>query len=550
MHISRRTFLQASAAASGATAFAQARQATERRATEWSFTSGKRYPNPSDIELNVEFTGPQGARYNVPAFWAGDDVWRVRFAAPDAGSYQCRSVCSDAANRDLHGVTSTLQVRPYEGANPLYKRGAPRVSSDKRYLEHSDGTPFFWLADTWWMGLVERMRWPEDFQYLTADRKRKGFSVVQIVAGIYPDMDSFDPRGRGDGGFPWTDGYGAINPAWWDMADLRIQYLAESGIVPCIVGCWGYYLQKLGPEKIRKHWRTIVARWGAYPVVWTLAGEGSMPWYLSERKDQDREELVKGWTEIARYVRGIDPYHRLVTVHPSRSAKASVSDPGVLDFDMLQTGHSDRRSLANTVRSVTASYQSEPRMPVINGEVCYEGILSQSKDEVQRLMFWACMLSGACGHTYGANGIWQVNEPGKPYGASPSGNTWGNTPWKDAAHLPGSGQLGHSAALLRQMEWWKFTPHPEWVEPHWSEQNYEQSYAAGIPGRLRVVYIPSMAPVPTLVSLESGAWNAAFLNPGTGERHEIGRIEPADGKWRVPKYPEMRDWVVVLESKG
>ena len=44
---------------------------------------------------------------------------------------------------------------------------------------------------------------------------------------------------------------------------------------------------------------------------------------------------------------------------------------------------------------------------LVSGEVCYEGILEHSREELQRRLFWACMLSGAMGHTYGANGIWQ-----------------------------------------------------------------------------------------------------------------------------------------------
>ncbi len=36
-------------------------------------------------------------------------------------------------------------------------------------------------------------------------------------------------------------------------------------------------------------------------------------------------------------------------------------------------------------------------------------------------MFWTCMLSGAAGHTYGANGIWQLNRRDPPYGKSPMG---------------------------------------------------------------------------------------------------------------------------------
>ena len=81
-------------------------------------------------------------------------------------------------------------------------------------------------------------------------------------------------------------------------------------------------------------------------------------------------------------------------------------------------------------------------MPVVNAEVCYEGILEASREEVQRLMFWADILSGAGGHTYGANGIWQVNTEQQPFGPSPHGRSWGDTPWTVAYRLPGSGQLG------------------------------------------------------------------------------------------------------------
>lgn len=45
------------------------------------------------------------------------------------------------------------------------------------------------------MGLVKRLREPEGFQQLTADRHDNGFSVIQIVVGLYPDMPAFDERG-------------------------------------------------------------------------------------------------------------------------------------------------------------------------------------------------------------------------------------------------------------------------------------------------------------------------------------------------------------------
>ncbi len=322
----RRSFLALSAAAPFSTAVAQSRFALARTVAEWSFTAARPHASPDELELDVVFRGPSG-EHRVPAYWAGGSEWRVRFAASAPGRYTYATVCSDPADTGLHARTGTLDAAPYDGANPLALHGAPRVAPDRRHFEHEDGTPFFWLADTWWMGLCRRFQWPADFQQLTADRAAKGFTVVQIVAGLYPDMPAFDPRGANEAGFPWDKDYARINPAYFDMADLRIQHLVSRGLVPCIVGCWGYFLQWMGAAKMKRHWRYLVARWGAYPVVWCLAGEGTMPYYLSADKERDAAEQKQGWTELARYVRSVDPYHRLITIHPSRSARDCVADP-------------------------------------------------------------------------------------------------------------------------------------------------------------------------------------------------------------------------------
>jgi hypothetical protein len=100
----------------------------------------------------------------------------VRFAPQSVGRFTFRTISSDPSNQDLHGRTGTLQVAPYNGQNPLYLHRPVRVAADHRHFEHADATPFFWLGDTWWMGLCKRLRWPQGFQLLVADRVRKGFS--------------------------------------------------------------------------------------------------------------------------------------------------------------------------------------------------------------------------------------------------------------------------------------------------------------------------------------------------------------------------------------
>src|SRR5438552_12606037 len=168
-----------------------------------------------------------------------------------------------------------------------------------------------------------------------------------------------------------------------------------------------------------------------------------------------------------RYVRKTDPFHRPVTIHPTGigrlSARHATDDVSLLDIDMLQTPHGQRGAVPPTVRTVRESYADKPVMPVINGEAAYEMLSDNLPTEWTRRMFWLCMMNGAAGHTYGANGIWQCNRRGQPHGASPHGGDYGHIPWDDAMNLPGSRQVALGKKLLQQYPWQNFQPHPEWA---------------------------------------------------------------------------------------
>lgn len=553
--MSRRSFfktlaMSSVAGAASAQGFSEARVATSGMPTEWAYASGKQYADPfNQVEVDAVVSTPAGGQERVPAFWGGGSVWRVRYAPPAPGTYKIRSVCSDVSNTDLHDRVLTLDVHPYDGVNPHYKHGVLQIHPDKRHFQHADGTPFFWLGDTWWMGLCKRLTWPDGFQTLTADRVQKGFSMVQIVAGLYPDMPPFDERGANEAGFPWERDFSRINPAYFDMADVRIQHLADNGLAACIVGFWGYFIPFMGVDKAKKHWRYLVARWGAYPVVWCLAGEGIMPFYLSKTPQKDAEMQKQGLTELARYVRATDPHHHPITIHPPRTSRQCVDDPSVLDFDMLQTGHNDRESVPSTVQTVNQSLTAMPKMPVLIGEVCYEGIMEASQQQIERFMFWSSLLSGTAGHTYGANGIWQVNQRSKPYGLSPHGHSWGGPPWEVAAQLPGSRQLGLARKLLTRYSWWKLEAAPDLIDPRWSNENYWMPFAGRIPGEAILAYTPPSYKGATFRNLPQATYRAYFFNPASGVETEIGQIKPdTAGSWIIANVPIFQDWVVVLEN--
>jgi hypothetical protein len=445
----------------------------------------------NSVSVDVVFTDPNGKELKVPAFWAGGKSWKVRYATSVVGTHQCRTECSDTRDSGLHGVTGSVHVSPYSGDNPFYKHGPIQVAADHRYLEHADGTPFFWLGDTWWMGLCHRLHWPDDVKTLAADRKQKGFNVIQIVAGLYPDMPPFDPRGANEAGFPWEAEYARIRPEYFDAADKRIKYLVDQGFSPCIVGAWGYFMPWMGVEKAKQHWRYLIARYGALPVTWCAAGEANLPWYLAKGFPYDDRKQVAQWSDVMRYIRTTDPFHRPLTIHPTGigrlSARNATDDPALLDFDMLQTPHAQREAVEPTVRTVQQSYADKPTMPVIDGEAAYEMLNDSLPTQWTRQMFWLCMTNGAAGHTYGANGIWQCNRRGEPHGKSPHGGDYGHIAWDDAMNLPGSRQIGLGKKLFEKYEWQKFTPHPTWTA-------YAQTNVAAAPNHARWIWFPEGKP--------------------------------------------------------
>ncbi len=536
----------------------------QNTATQWSYDSGRSYADPfNDVTLDALVVDPAGVERRVPGFWHGGQTWTFRYASPRVGRHTFRTVCSDAGNLALHDQTGVVEIAPYRGTNPLMVHGPLRMAADRRHFEHADGAPFFWLADTWWMGFCRRLSWPEGFATLTADRVAKGFTVAQLVAGLYPDMGPDDERGANEAGLAWEPGFGRINPAYFDLADLRLAHLVRAGIAPCIVGSWGYYVAFAGSDVLRRHWRYLIARWGAYPVVWCAAGEALMRYYVAGADDASGSQwtddaLRDFWSDLIRHIRATDPFGRPVTIHPTVFGHEQVSDPALLDLDMLQTGHSGFPTLSDTVDRLETALAHEPRLPVLVDEANYEGILESSREEMQRFLFWSALLSGAAGHTYGANGLWQAGSHVEPYGPSPHGTSWGEATWEEAMRLPGSGQVGIGKRLLERYAWQQFEPHPEWIEPHHVPGDRHQPYAAGIADGVRVFFIPATAiwtvwsGQARLQNLDTSAvYRAFWFDPKTGKEYPISEVRPdAAGTCGLPRPPIFQDWVVVIEPEG
>ncbi len=532
--------------------------APAHRPAEWTLTSAKSRTDPwGEITLFARMTGPDGQVRRVPAYWDGGETWRFRLSSPVPGQYQLVSECSDTGDAGLHGQAAVFEVGavPAGEANPLYARGG--IQPVGRHFEHHDGTPFHWLADTWWMLMSERVSWPEGFSKLVAHRREQGFTVGQVVVGFQPDTTPFDGRDANAGGSPWHEGYSSINPGFFQAADRRIAHMVEQGMLPCILGGWGYHMIFMGKERMIAHWRYLVARYGAYPVVWCLAGEGAMGYYLSNDLPSEIQQLREAWPDVTRAVKYADPWQRPVTLHCRRTSWDDTTNPELLDFHMTQAGHLPNAPKIS-IELLAVGRDRYPDKVLINAEPPYEGHAGTNWADVQRYSFWSSMLSGASGFTYGAAGVFQANDRERPTGNRPDGGAFDHVFWDDAMLFEGARQIARGHELLVSLGHHEFEVHPEWasIKLRGNHEAYPlplNPHAAGIPGKVRVIYLPLRWyhwDGPLVRGLEAGVrYKAAYLETDSLKRHEIGVVTgDANGEWTGPTLPHMYDWVLLMEA--
>lgn len=502
---------------------------------------------PSDTdawaELDVAISVPgRTVELKVPAF-VSEGLWRFRYSSESLGNHRYRageyvgaievvSPAAESGNRD---------VLPF------------RVSADHRHFEHVDGSPFLWIGDTWWHGFVVPKISDDEFRELARLRFSQGFSVIQIVV-LPPEAGPFDGSVRSRSGWAWAEGFDEINVAWWDDADRRIRILLDEGLVPCIVGSWGYHLGMMDDRQALRLWREMVARWGSLPVTWCLAGEPSMLWYQDEAyreilelvlslpkeerlaayrlasRDLNADQLAR-LNLVARSLRELDSFSRPVTVHmvPLEMPWAILEDSDYADYWMLQTGHAGVRDLPGALSMLDQAYRYQPTKPVLNGECGYEGIGNSNWEDVQRLQVWSHMLSGAAGHTYGAHGIWGMNTQEHSSGLS-SGSA---PPWKVAKDFSGARSVGFAGRLLRRYEWWTLVPRPELVARTNGSEGRLGPFAAELADGTRLVYLPSYAfadEAVVLRELGSLPWVVNCVDLATEREYPSFTVTPdADG---------------------
>ena len=530
-------------------------EAQQWRTVDIELTTSKAYASPfEDVDIFGTFSGPDGQTIELLGFWDGDGTWILRFAPTAVGTWSYTTKSTDG-NADFI-CSGTVECMPYTGNLDMYRHGFLKVSEDRDYLVHADNTPFFWLGDTHWTFATEE-RFDEsncplyDSQFKACVDKRvaQKFTVYQCN---FRDgkVDGF--FGRNINLMMETDhGFVPNLDEFHNNVDKKMKYLADCGLLIAVGYAWSFDMEPNGLERYKKFAKYTAARYGAYPVAWTLAGE--LPGYMG-----DLDENTRKWNEVAKEGEKWSAYNNLQSAHLacSRPFPKIYENESWFDFAMSQAGHGDFDMAQTMYAEFKDMYKGHP---VLESEATYEGAASNEYSSriippsMMRRLAYLIMQSGGCGYTYGCNGVWELQ-----WEAGVGGIGWGDMAWWDGLVLPGADQLTIFRDFYESVGWAD-------LKPLSSEYAITKSFFMEANNRTQIFFTGDKA-MRTIVGyitetsmrsfvlkgLTAKTYKGWWMDPETGVRTDMEELlRPVDGILEYNsgnQFANRSDRLVVLQA--
>lgn len=518
--------------------------------------------NPSaGADIWGEFVHESGTIVKIPAFWNGEKDYGIRFAPTKTGIWNYR-ISALPEILGLDGMTGQVNCQPYEGQEDIYRHGFLKKGPRGRYLSYQDNTPFFWLGDTHW-GFITQEQWDESndpsmasqFKGMVNCRKTQGFTVYQCNMQCLFKPDNDRPFYRPVTYFIETDqGWLPNLDVFKNNMDLKMAYLSDLGFVIALGFSWYSSIDNPGAADFYKMVaRYIIARYGAYPIVWTLAGE------VAGYNQDKRNIYINGWRQVALEIQRLDGYGHLQTCHYTNERPLAdyYQEEDWYDFTLNQCGHGDLPINQKVYRAHMDKY---PVTPFVEGEALYDGLTTiedlqrRTVDaKMVRLAAYTAMQNGACGYTYGAQGCWngQWDWPQKE-----ENTYWGSMPWFKGIYLDGADSMKIMRDFYEQIEWFNLSPMYHACQIH-NPENTEQFLLRATPEvmtspdtRIVTAYFKGIAVFPLrLNGLAFDAYRMQWFDPSTGKwQEEESFVKTVSGGVEIPVKPDEKDWMLVLTA--
>ena len=530
------------------------------RVVEIPLTSTAAYADPfADVQVSATFHGPGGITVHRPAFWDGGPTWKVRFAPTQTGTWTMTTSASNHADLGLDHVTKTIAAVPYTGSLAIYKHGFVAPSADGHYLQYADSTPFLYLGDTHWVLPHERFDTSNapgvrsQFKYVVDKRVHQGFTVYQSEPIWQPhgssDLDAHTHYGPDEEPVAdLTDGMQATDLAGFHNLDRKFAYIADAGLVHANamiswVGQPHQFPSAMTPDFMTRMARYWDARYGAYPVIWTIGQEIDKDFY-----GRYAGSAMAPWTAAIEELDRVDDYNHPIMPHQENIGSTTSQNSRFAGAPWHDGFASQWQSTDDWNVQVAKDYWGTGQ-PTVAYETPYEDFWTDSRHALSA--FYKSYLLGMRGYGYGVSGVWNdvYSAPGQPLDAGtayelPARYQW----WFDGANRATGDELTFGVQFFRGLKWWQLAP--RFDDRSWSDFTSGNNFLASDGNR---TYVALFADGTTQTGRLKGMdprhyYTTTWFNPRTGARTKIDdRAEALDGSWTVPTKPTTDDWVLLAE---
>ena len=351
-------------------------------------------------------------------------------------------------------------------AQKPWDNGRLMISSNNRYLQFENGSPFFWLGDTGW--LVPQHLDRSEVEYYFNKCRRAGYNMVQIQ--VMDAVPSYNIYGQQSLSYGWD--FTKADPegeySYWDHLDYIVRKAEQNGIYIGMVAIWGSQVQSgnINAEQAKAYGKFLAERYKNNPnIIWIMGG------------DIQGDIHPEVWNALATSIKSIDNKH-LMTFHPrGRYTSAKWwSKASWMDFHTFQSGHrkygqrmgNKEYPIPDSTEEdnwmyVDSTWAYKPIKPVLDDEPSYEDIPKGLHDanearwqdyDVRRYAYWS-VFAGSCGHTYGHNVIMQMLKPGYPTGYGSDGTV---KAWYQGLEDPGYNQMQYLSDLMLSFPYFDRNP--------------------------------------------------------------------------------------------
>lgn len=537
-------------------------RAQQWQAVEITLTSSLTYADPfQDVDVTATFTKPGSQTITRPAFWDGGRTWKVRFAPPQAGLWTMTTSATDVKNSGLHHVKRTVRCDPYSGDLDIYKHGFLKVSGNGRYLTYADETPFFYLGDTHWILSHERFdksnapSVASEFKYTVDKRVTQGFTVFQSEPGWQARSAQIrvkeEANADEEADADFKHGFTSADLAGFANLDRKFKYIADQGLVHANAAiCWvgdpaGFpVFTEVFMTRLARYW---VARYGAYPVIWTIAQEVDKNYYGAYDAT-----TIKKWFAAAQSIADNDAYHHPVMPHMENTDHTTASNSWWSGKPYHSGWAVQWQGELTDMDTAKGFWNASPTKPSVLYESAYDHFWTDSRGALGAA--YKSFQYGMYGYGYGANGIWNdiYSKPGEPgdFGTAyemPVHYLW----WHDGADLRTGDQLSYFKHFYTSLEWWKLVP--RFNDKAWGSFADASRSLLSSDGQdtYVVFFFGSGRSTGTLDRMENHSiYLAQWFNPRDGQYENIGTITPNDSQWVVPEKPTAEDWVLLVRKSS